>query len=258
MTSWSDFNGEMQRLPLDVDTADRLLAGSIAPEDAPPGYGGVAVFLGAAKAETEPVELCREAATVAALAAAVRSSTVTAPAKLPRRSFVPGFRTTAAFAAALFATAGLAAAGSLPGAAQDIASQVLAKVGVSVPGPNSNADSHPNVRGNSADSSQPVQEHSNNGKGSEVSELATSSELEGVEKGAAVSSLASEGKSHAGEQGQAAEHAPVTTPNEGGAATADAASAGNSTNGTSTADTKSGGASSAGSENDSAGQAHRP
>jgi hypothetical protein len=261
MTSWSDLDGEMQRVPLDVDTADRLLAGSVAPDDAPPGYAGVAVFLTAARTESEPVELSREAATVAALAAAVRSSIVTAPAKSPRRSFVPRFRTAATFAAAaLFATAGLAAAGSLPGAAQDIASQMLAKVGVSVPGPNSNAGSHPNVRGNSGDSLQPQLEQANSGKGSEVSELATSTELEGVEKGAAISSLASEAKSQAGEHGQAGDDhgPPVATANQGGTATADTASAEHSTNGTSTADTASGGASSAGSENNSAGQTHRP
>jgi hypothetical protein len=174
---------------------------------------------------------------------------------------VPRFRTATAFAAAaLFATAGLAAAGSLPGAAQDIASEMLAKVGVEVPGPNSKAGSHPNVRGNSGDSSRPQQEQANDGKGSEVSELATSTELEGVEKGAAISSLASGGQSQAGEHGQAGEDhgAAVATPNQGGTATADAASTGHSTDGTSTADTASGGASSAGSENSSAGQTHRP
>ena len=45
MSLLGDFPGEMQRLPLDLDTADRLLAGSIAPADAPPGYARVAVML---------------------------------------------------------------------------------------------------------------------------------------------------------------------------------------------------------------------
>jgi len=47
MGPWRDLESEMQRLPLDTDTADRLLAGSVAPEDAPPGYARVATLLAA-------------------------------------------------------------------------------------------------------------------------------------------------------------------------------------------------------------------
>ena len=66
------------------------------------------------------------------------------------------------------------------------------------------------------------------GKGAEISELATTTELTGVEKGAAISTLASGGKSQAGQQGEAtADHSAATD----GAATADEASGGHSTAG---------------------------
>ena len=51
MNLWSDFDCEMHPVPLDLDTADRLLAGTVAPEDAPPGYSNVARLLESAAAE---------------------------------------------------------------------------------------------------------------------------------------------------------------------------------------------------------------
>ena len=157
---------------------------------------------------------------------------------------------TAFVTVALAGTTGLAFAGSLPGAAQSVASDMLGTLGVTVPGPNSNAGDHPNVRGKSADTAVT----SNSGKGSEISELATSTDLTGVAKGAAISTLASDGKSKAGQ-----EHgAPVATPNSGGTGTADTASDGNSSQGTSAANTASDGHSSAGSDNSADGQSHRP
>jgi hypothetical protein len=49
-----------------------------------------------------------------------------------------------------------AAAGSLPGAAQSTAQTVLGVIGVSVPGPNGHAGSHPNERGRSGDPHGPA------------------------------------------------------------------------------------------------------
>ena len=51
MTFWSDMDSEMQLLPLDSDTVDRLLAGLVSPEGAPAGYGRVVRLLEAASAE---------------------------------------------------------------------------------------------------------------------------------------------------------------------------------------------------------------
>src|SRR4051812_31816023 len=56
---------------LDEHTADRLLSGVLAPEDAPPGYGGVVMLLQAAALPPTQQELARCADTVAAMAGAV-------------------------------------------------------------------------------------------------------------------------------------------------------------------------------------------
>jgi hypothetical protein len=262
MTLWSDMDGEMQTVPLDTDSADRLLAGSVAPEDAPPGYGPVVRLLEAASAEAVSEELAREAETVAAMKAALRSP-VHRNIASSRRSFMPFAlsrpRLTAVVVAAAFAASvGMASAGSLPGAAQDVASEMLAKVGITVPGPNDSAGTHPDVRGNST--SVPIAP-ADAGKGAEISELATTTDLTGVEKGAAISTAASEGKSQAGQHGSAsatgtasATGAPVATPNSGGTGTADTASGGKSSEGTATANAASGGKSAAGSGNASNGQ----
>jgi hypothetical protein len=250
-----DFESEMKRLPLDVSTADRLLAGAIGPEDAPPSYAVVANFV-TELADTTSSNVDREEEVVAALAVAVRSSQ-TETSTRRRRSGVPRLKLAAAFAVvALAGTTSLAVAGSLPGAAQDIASTMLAKVGVSVPGPNENAGEHPNVRGQSGGAAV---EPASSGKGGQISDLATTTDLTGVEKGAAISSVASGGKSHAGHNGQASTHsAPVPTPNPGGTGTADTASGGNSATGTATANTASDGHSAEGSANSATGQSHRP
>jgi hypothetical protein len=251
MSLWGDLDSEMHPVPLDMDTADRLLAGTVAPDDAPPGYAEVARLLEALSAEPTGQELAYEAEVVAEVASAVRSSSST---HSPRRSFMSLTlsrpRITAALvAAALACTIGLASASALPGAAQDIASAMLAKVGISVSGPNDHAGTHPNVRGTSTVTP------SDAGKGSDISDLATTTELSGVDKGAAISSAASEGKSQVGTHGGGSgASAPVATPNSGGTGTADTASGGKSSTGTGTADTASGGHSSAGSGNAGAGQ----
>jgi hypothetical protein len=267
MSLWDDFDCEMQPMPLDTNTADRLLAGAVPPEDAPPGYAEVARLLEALTLEATPEDFVREAETVAIVSAAVRSSRDSHSAS-PRRSFMPFAlsrpRMTAALIAAVVAcSAGLASAGAFPGAAQDVASAMLAKVGISVPGPNDNAGTHPGERGKSsstrpaATSDEPAPTA---GKGGAISDLARATELEAIDKGAAVSTAASEGKSHAGQHRPGSEgsaqagSAPVATPHSGGTGTADTASGGKSSHGTSTANTASGGHSSAGSGNASHGQ----
>jgi hypothetical protein len=274
MTFWSDMDSDMHPLPLDSDTADRLLAGLVAPEDAPPGYGRVVRLLEVASAEASSEELAREPETVAAMKAALRSP-VDRNVASSRRSFMPFALsrprlTAAVFAAAFAASVGMASAGSLPGAAQDVASEMLAKVGITVPGPNDSAGTHPDVRGNST--SVPIAP-ADAGKGAEISELATTTDLTGVEKGAAISTAASGGKSQAGQHGSASGAGAVETPNSGGTGTADTASGGRSVTGTATANAASGGKSAAGSGNasnghetadtasdgrSSTGQSHRP
>jgi hypothetical protein len=250
MSLEGDYSGEMQRMSLDLDTADRLLAGRVSPEDAPPGYSRVAAFLTA--------DWTAEAAAIdprfaAVLAATVRSSPLTTT-RPSRRSIMPRIKLAAALTAmALATTTGLAFAGNLPGAAQDIASEMLAKAGVTVPGPNSNAGDHPATRGPASEQPAATRTTTSSGKGSEISEIAHS-DLSGLDKGAAVSAAASDGKSRAGQE----HSAPVATPNPGGTGTADTGSDGHSAKGTAKADEASSGHSSAGSGNAAAGQSHRP
>jgi hypothetical protein len=252
MSLWHDLDDDVQRLPLDTNTADRLLAGAIAPEDAPPGYAPLVKLLQAVSVEPAAQEIGREAEVVARVAAAVRFSSPTDSS--PRRSLMPFALSrpsvsVALVAALLACTVGLASAGSLPGAAQDIASEMLAKVGISVPGPNDNAGTHPDERGSST--VIPL----SSGQGSEISDLAQTTNLSGLDKGAAISNVASDGKSQAGTHGGASgASAPVATPNGGGTGTADTASGGASSAGTSTATTASDGRSGAGSGNADSGQ----
>jgi hypothetical protein len=246
MTLWDDLDSEMQPLPLDADTADRLLAGSIAPEDAPPDYPPVVRLLAAASARAASDELAREPETVAAMKAALQSP----GNRKATRSFVPFAlsrpRVTAFVAATVFAaTVGMASAGSLPGAAQDVASEMLAKVGITVPGANDSAGTHSDVRGSTGAPVVPAHV----GKGAEISELATTTDVTGVEKGAAISTAASGGKSQVEQHSASGTGAPVETPNSGGTVTANTASAGASSTGTQTADAASGGRSAAGSDN---------
>jgi hypothetical protein len=268
MTCWDDFPFEMERLPLDTDTADRLLAGTVSPEDAPPGYDAVASLLATARCAEVPAAAARETRTVEMLVLAARSSRATIP-RSPRRSSVHRIKLAAALAtAALACTTGLAFAGSLPGAAQDVASSMLAKAGISVPGLNDHAGTHPSVRGiSSPDTAEAAMQkpessgseqsgsdaakqkpessssdHSGQGKGAEISQLATTTDLTGVDKGAAISTLASGGQSQAGQHGQAGADQGSSSAHDGQA----------------TAEAASGGQSSGGADNAAVGQSHRP
>jgi hypothetical protein len=233
-------------------------------------------LLEAAAAPTEPGPLPGEVDALAAFRAS--QSATRRPSMIS--SLVTAKVTLAAALSGLVLTGGVgaaAAAGSLPGAAQDTASELLGKVGVTVPGANAHSAGHADQRGTSdeakADDAETT-EPGSKGKGAAVSTMAKEPELEGAEKGAAVSDLASEGKSHAGangsksgdkaENGQAAkdEHAkpegagdkaPVERPNGGGTGKADDATSkkadGASAAGTDKADESSEGHSAAGSEN---------
>ena len=280
MTPWDDLPDEMRRLALDRDTANRLAAGLIDPDDAPPGYAAVARLVRSLRVEPAPRELRRQEHDVKAFASVVASEQ---PARdvgrAQRRSRMRPVVRKARIAAivvvgTLALTTGAAMAGALPGAAQGVAHDMLAKLGITVPGPNEHAGTHPDTRGNSAGT-----------KGSTISDVARTTTATGIDKGAAVSSAASGGKSHAGRLGtgtsgagagangagvsssasngksQAGQHggsnsgtsagtgSPVPTPNGGGTGTADTASGGASSTGTGTADTASGGASLKGSGN---------
>jgi hypothetical protein len=144
----------MRLTRLDDRTADRLLAGAVTSEDAPPGYAGVARFLQAARPRPAAGELAREAATVATMTAALLAHTASV-SQSRRKHMISKILTAkaAAAAAAVLLSAGTAGAatGTLPGAAQGVASDMLAKVHISVPGPNGHSNGHSDTRGTSAD-----------------------------------------------------------------------------------------------------------
>ena len=141
MTGERDLDHEMKRFALDDLTADRLLSGQIAPEDAPPGYGPIADAVQTAAAPGPAPDAGREAATVAAL-----RSDRPADLSVRRKSKhgrVRGAKVAAIAAAAVFgATAAAAATNTLPEQAQTAISDVGSHVGLSIPKPNSHANAH--------------------------------------------------------------------------------------------------------------------
>ena len=186
----------------------------------------VRMLLAAASAPTEAGPLPGEAEALAVFRAAH-------PPERKRMQFTPLKAALAAGAtAALFVggTCAAAAAGALPGAAQETAHEVLARIGVTVPGPADASNGHPDQRGASgqddgqdatfpddagsttdptedAGSSDPGNategDEGSSGKGAEISELARNTESSGVDKGAEISTQASGGKSQAGQHGAA-------------------------------------------------------
>jgi len=236
-------------------------------------------LLAAAAAPTEPGPVPGEAAALTAF----RAETSPTPLRRPRMltSFTPLRAAAAAVGTGVLLTGGMAAAatGSLPGAAQETASEMLARVGVTVPGVPEHAAEYADQRGGADDttggSSDPADGAGESSKGAEISELATETDSTGADKGAEISESASDGRSKAGEQGTAGaengaddapgaavsedasgaarENARVEVPNRGGAARTDGArseqGSGASTSGTDTADESSGGRSSADSGN---------
>ncbi|MGH3306384.1 MAG: hypothetical protein ACRDOX_01740 [Nocardioides sp.] len=250
----------------------------------------LALVLDAAAAPAEPGPAPGEEAALAAFrASSVRAdgwrSRMNSPTT-PRKALG-----VAAASAGLLLTGGFAAAaaGELPRAAQQTAHDMLATINVEVPGADEHSDGHADTRGRSEDA-PPVgggADAADTGPeaaahGQMISDLARSTELEGVDKGMAISA---EARSHgqagqhgpaqapaqsakggddarapeaataaAGSGGQSGDHARVEAPNDGGTGTADGASADEdggapATNGTGTAAEMSGGRSTAGSGN---------
>src|SRR3954469_8257939 len=114
----------MPRHPLDDRSVNRLLNGEVTAGDAPPGYARVAALLSAARPQPASQELPLEAATVSVMRAAISTQV---PLTSTRRKKMLGKVLTAKAAAIagalmLTATGAAAATGSLPGAAQQVAS----------------------------------------------------------------------------------------------------------------------------------------
>jgi hypothetical protein len=162
----------------------------------------VVSLLTAAAAPSEPGPLPGEAKALAAFRAS-RNAT-------RRPSMLMSLMTVKTAAAAalsagvlLTGSVGAAAAGALPAAAQDSASELLAKVGVSVPtaaeaaGERADGREAPGGRGGEHTKS----DNTANDHGEQVSETARREYPSGRDRGAAVSDKASDGRSRAGEHG---------------------------------------------------------
>jgi hypothetical protein len=141
-----------QAPPLDLNMADQVLSGALAPEDLPPALGPMAQAIDSMRAAASPTDSKRAEhdrrtidSMVAFLGAASRHPAgrlrLPTPSALPRR--LAGFRirmATAVVAAALAFLVGVAYAGRLPGPTQNAVSVVLSKVGLSVPRHDKKAD----------------------------------------------------------------------------------------------------------------------
>jgi hypothetical protein len=137
MTGERDEGGDMRRSPLDRDTADRLLAGQVRPEDAPRGYEEVARLMAVATGPASADELTGEAVLVPAIANVVAAAAGGATSRrrkfMRARPFTAKVAGAAAVAVLLTATAAAAATNSLPGPAQTAVSDAASHVGVNVP-----------------------------------------------------------------------------------------------------------------------------
>jgi hypothetical protein len=133
MNPSSDLDNGMKPLPLDPNTTDRLLRGAVKPDDAPPGYAEVARLVHAVIAEPSPGELAGKYEAVAAMARALGSRQATRRAAPSRATTLLKAKVAALLVGVtLLSGTNLALAGALPAPAQDAASAILAKVGVSV------------------------------------------------------------------------------------------------------------------------------
>ena len=126
----------MEELPLDPDTADRILSGQVAPDDAPPGYAALSALIRAAHQAPAGDEVPGEEVAVEQMLASMAAPREwTAP---PSRRRGRGMRMRAAVVATVTvvaSTSGFAAAGALPRGAQSVVSKVLGSVGLDIPDP---------------------------------------------------------------------------------------------------------------------------
>ena len=184
----------MRNLLLDRGTADRLLSGSVAPDDAPPGYAGVAGLLRSC-ARPLPLDDARERTTILAMTQRIRSRPAE-PSASGRAAAGRSLRLKlvgVGVGAMLVGTSGLAFAGGLPAPAQRIAHTVFASIGVDIPtpeAPTSPEGSRPDV--SSVDPST-------GSTGDAISSIARNHVGRAGEHGAVVSTEASDGQSQAGQ-----------------------------------------------------------
>jgi hypothetical protein len=142
----------MARVPVDPQTAQRLIEGRLPADDLPPGLDRVAEVLAAARRSATDSDFSRMETTVAAMAAAVGTGagqlgavgTPQTPSRSLRAKFAVG---SVAGLVSLFG--GLAAAGALPAGAQNGLANAVAHVGIDLPAKgHGHGHGHGNPHGN--------------------------------------------------------------------------------------------------------------
>ncbi|HEX9505128.1 MAG TPA: hypothetical protein VGA62_03885, partial [Acidimicrobiia bacterium] len=113
---------------LDESTAERLLEGQLLVDDAPPRYRRVAEAVALAGAEATDAELANKSEAVAMIAARLQreaawDTPIARRSSMSKRRFAQLAAASTVGAISLFG--GLAAANTLPGAAQGVASDML-------------------------------------------------------------------------------------------------------------------------------------
>jgi hypothetical protein len=192
-----DPGDEMRNLLLDRDTADRLLSRAVAPDDAPPGYAGVAGLLRSC-AQLPPPDAVRERATIVAMTQRIRSHRPATPSIHGRVAAGRSVRLKlvgVGVGAMLVGTSGLAFAGELPAPAQRFAHTVFGSIGVDIPTPE--LPSHHDATGGSEPPTPSTGFPTT--KGDEISGLARDHTGRTGEHGALVSGEASDGHGQAGQ-----------------------------------------------------------
>jgi hypothetical protein len=149
----SRFHTKARDLVLDDGTAERMLRGDVAVDDAPPGYRTVVAAIDTLAAPPTAREREGRTEAVASMLACLSPATDQtdlSPRRIPRSKRRLTQLTAAGSIAAVALFGGLTAASGLPGAAGGVAHSMLDGLGLASSGtPNSNSDPHPETRGQS-------------------------------------------------------------------------------------------------------------
>ena len=248
-----DTEGEMadSRFRLDAGTADRLLGGRVAPDDAPPGYAEVAGLLQTLAADLPTRPAAAGEGTIRMMAKVVRISD---PVRSRRRPHPLRGRIVALAMVGSLGTTGVALAGGLPDAAQGVVSTWFAKIGVMIPHPRDGAGPTPAEPSRADPHAPDTQAPVTDPAGRRAIAIGADREDPGPRAAEEAGARGSDEEGHGATIGNTTDASsgastPPVTPNGGGTGTADDASDGTSPTGTAIADERSVGRSGAGSNN---------
>ena len=220
----------MPHVELDPHTADRILAGVVAPDDSPPGWAHVVRLLDAAALGEHLVELTarRTVANMAAVIERLRCADETNTGGRVRQGRRHVSAAAVFVAATLTIAVGSAVAATHPHAVERLAARMLAGVGSGRPSTElirRQCAGRPHQRAPRPATSgiarrrAPSDKHFHtprNQHGKAVSTVAHTDGLTGRAKGEAVSTVASDGKSHAGQPPATPTARPTHQPSGGG------------------------------------------